>query len=226
MTVVSDFMKELYNPETLLRHFHVIVAGGSGGAPQNGPAAVRRFTVSDGLITASGFTTGLSGKLGRTKNRPVVKIRIVGGVPFGAPTADQFNAYYIPMVQTADVGNNASHYTLPTNGIPDIAITSQLTACTFGIGSDAMGATLVTHVQPNQNLGQNTGQAGFDLRVNNLATTVDNSFPNMKGKFVFQEDYNHSATVIGKLTNGNWKFYMQANKSGGHGRAVNGLTVI
>jgi hypothetical protein len=130
----------------LLRHFHVTVRGSGGAAPQNGQAAVRRFTVTDQDVTAPGFTTGFSGWRGKTKNRPVV--------------------------QVADVGNNSSHYTLPTNGIPDIVITSQLTACSFGIGSDAMGATLVTHLQPNQNLGRDLGQAGLDLRVQNLANTV------------------------------------------------------
>lgn len=226
MPVVADFLNELHSPETLLRHFHVTVRGGNGAAPPNGQAAVRRFTVTDQGVTAPGFTTGFSGWRGKTKNRPVVQVVLEPGIPAGAPNADQFNAYYIPMVQVADVGNNSSHYTLPTNGIPDIVITSQLTACSFGIGSDAMGATLVTHIQPDQNLGRDQGQAGLDLRVQNLATTVDNSFAVMRGKFAWQTDYERMGTVIGKLTNGNWQFYLQANHAGRYPRKVVGLTVI
>src|SRR5262249_16967283 len=54
-----------------------------------------------------------------------------------------------PMVQTSDVAGGASHYTLPTAGGPDIMLTSKLSGCRFGVGSDAVGSCLVSYVQPD-----------------------------------------------------------------------------
>lgn len=126
MPVVADFMNELNDPDNLLRHFYILIGGGAGAAPPNGQAAVRRFTVDDRNMNATGFTTGISGLRGVTKQRPVVGVTLQPGLPAGAPAANEFDAYYIPMVQTADVANNSSHYTLPTTGQPTLIVRRQM----------------------------------------------------------------------------------------------------
>ncbi len=209
MTVVADFIAEVQTPKTLFRHFLVVIAGGASGGPANGQAAIRRFVVTDGTKTGQGFTTGLSGLLGVTKARRKVLVTIMKGVPVGQPNANQFDAFYIPMVDTSGVALNASHYTLPTvlgPNEPDIMITSQLSGCTFGVASDANGATLVTHIRPDQTLGQ--GQ-----RQTNLDTTVTNSFQGNFDSFG-RPNYAHYGAVMGKLSGGRWKFYLQANRTG------------
>ncbi len=216
MTVISDFKSGLGDAESLLRHFYILIAGAAGGgvAPANGQATVRRFTIEDRGMTATGFTTGISGLRGKTKARPVVGIRLHPALPQGQPAADEFDAYYIPMVQTADVGNNSSHYTLPTTGTPTLMITSQLSGCSFGVGSDANGATLVTHIQPNQAIGAGLGQAGFGQRTADLANVVNTSFPQQKGVFAMGAQYQTRAAVIGQMKNNTWKFYLQAISGG------------
>jgi len=209
MPVVTDFINELQSPKTLFRHFHVTIGGGAGAAPPNGAASIRRFQVTDKLQSAQGFTSGLSGLVGKEKARPMVRVVVKSGIPVGNPNADEFDAFYIPMVNTVDVGNNASHYTLPTvllAGQPNIMITSQLSGCTFGVGSDAIGATLITHVRPNQSLEKAQRQGDLD-------NTVGNSFQGNFGTFS-RQNYAHYAAVIGRLSGGSWKFYLQANRTG------------
>jgi hypothetical protein len=225
MPVVTDFINELHDPEALLRHFYILIAGaGVGPAPPNGQAAVQRFRVDDRGMMAAGFTTGLSGLRGVTKQRPIVGVTLQG-VPVGGPGVDEFDAYYIPMVQTTDVAANTSHYTLPTAGQPTIMITSQLSGCSFGVGSDAHGATLVTHIQPNQAVGQGLGKAGFDQRTADLANVINNSFHHRKGVFKLGDQYQARAAVIGQLKNGKWKFYLQAT-SGGQARTLTNTSKI
>src|SRR5262249_37912823 len=124
-----------------------------------------------------GFTTGFSGLRGTQKNRLFVKITKLDGAAKTAPADYEFNAYYIPMVQTSDVQGGASHYTLPTTGLPNLMITSKLSGCTFGVGSDANGSKLVSHVQPDSTIADQA-QRGTDL-----ATNVRAGFTTMKGRF-------------------------------------------
>lgn len=112
------------------------------------------------------------------------------------------------MVSTSGVGLNASHYTLPTvlgPNEPDIMMTSQLSGCTFGVGSTALGATLVTHIQPDQSLAQHQRRPGLD-------NTINNSFQGNFDTFG-RPDYAHYGAVMGKLSGGGWKFYLQANRT-------------
>lgn len=60
---------------------------------------------------------------------------------------DEFRAWYIPMQQVG---------TMQANRLPkadksplSLMVTSQLTACIFGVGRDA-GGTIVAHIQPDQ----------------------------------------------------------------------------
>ncbi len=57
-------------PETLMRRCYLQIAGSGGAVPPNGQAAIAKFTVAvDDTQAVTGFTTGISGVLGRTKNR-------------------------------------------------------------------------------------------------------------------------------------------------------------
>lgn len=136
------------------------------------------------------------------------------------PGADEFNAYYVPMVQTSDVTANRSHYTLPTAGGPSVMITSKLSGCTFGVGSDATGAKLVSHVQPNLDLPKG------NQRKQNLATSVGSGFNAVEGAFRSGEEYAETGAVIGCRTGVAWKFYLQATDYAEEAHQIDNVTVI
>ena len=202
---VADVIKLLSDPPKLLRQCMLVIAGGSGAAPANGQAGTATFQVSmKDHVNATGFTTGLSGMAGLTKSRAVAKLLKLHGAARTSPAADEFNAYYIPMVQTADALGGASHYSLPTAGGPDVMITSKLSGCTFGVGSSATGATLVSHIQPDLSL------AAGPARATDLDTAVTGGFNAMTGQFRKGTEYTDYASVIGRRSGGVWKFFLQA----------------
>jgi hypothetical protein len=209
----AEVIALLDDPPTLLRKCYLHIAGGSGlNPPANGQASVATFSVKvvsmedrTDIQMVKGFTTGLSGFLGLQKDRWFVKINKLSGVAKDAPGPEEFNAYYIPMVQTADVAAGTSHYTLPTgNDALKNVITSKLSGCTFGVGSDGGGAVLVSHVQPNN------ATADADQRALDLSAAVNQGLPNPKGQFDKGGAYTDKAAVIGHLDGGEWKFYLQA----------------
>jgi len=212
----ADVIALFQTPEKLLRRCYLHIAGGStwtptynnsAPAPANGQATTATFKVSigGGLRTPRGFTTGLSGLLGKRKDREFVRITKQEGEAKAVLAADEFNAYYIPMVQTFDVREGASHYTLPTNGAPDVMITSKLSGCIFGVGSDADGALLVSHVKADADIADDL-QRGQDQQAH-----VDSGFTSKDGQFAKGQDYDDFAAVIGKRTGTDWKFYLQAS---------------
>lgn len=200
------------DPTTLLRKCYLHIAGGGGqNPPANGQAAPATFKVEvvsmenrAELQKVTGFTTGLSGLLGIEKERWFVKINKLTGPAKASPGANEFNAYYIPMVQTSDVAAGTSHYILPTGADAlDTVITSKLSGCTFGVGSDGMGAVLVSHVQPNPN----TPVAD---RAQELSDAVGQGLTTQTGEFKKGGAYSDKAAVIGHRTGNAWKFYLQA----------------
>ena len=199
----------LKDPPTLLRKCMLIIAGGASAAPANGQAAIATFKVSMKADSKTvGFTTGLSGMLGKTKDREAARFMKLGGAAKDTPGTDEFNAYYIPMVQTSDAASGSSHYSLPTDGGPDFMITSKLSGYTFGVGSSANGATLVSHIQPNTSIAPGPGRAA------NLSSAVTGGFDSITGKFSKGNEYTDYASVIGYRSDGAWKFYMQAVDTG------------
>jgi hypothetical protein len=205
------------DPPKLLRRCYLQIAGQATKSssrpnlpppPANGQAVIATFTIAlDDDKRVTGFTTGFSGCLGRTKDRPFVKITKLPGPANAQPGNDEINAYYIPMVQVSDIADQTSHYTLPTVGGPDIMFTSKLSGCRFAVGSDAQGAVLVSHVQPDLTIAQ--GQ-----RQTNLANAVTNSFLAAPQTFGLNATYTQMASVIGVRTGQNWRFYQQASQAG------------
>jgi hypothetical protein len=208
-------VKALFSdPEKLLRRCYLHIGGGATRSPTlpdlplppaNGQAEIATFTieVSD-FQTATGFTTGHAGRTGQTKTRPFVKIMKLSGHAKANPGPDELNAYYVPMVQTADIRGGTSHYTLPTRGEPAIMITSKLSGCRFGVGSSAEGALLVSHVQPNLAVGDQSRQT-------NLAAQLESGFAGRVRAFAQGETYTKLAAVIGVRSGKKWHFYQQAS---------------
>ncbi len=211
----ADVIQLFQEPEKLLRKCYLHIAGGAtrtptlphlAPPPANGQAQIATFRVEiDDAQAVKGFTTGFSGLVGKKKDRAFVKITKQAGPAKVAPAADEFNAYYIPMVQTSDVTNNTSHYTLPTGGgALDLMITSKLSGCTFKAGSDAHGATLVSHVQPDLSI------TDMAQRSQDLSTAVGTGFNDVSGQFRKRKEYSDKAAVIGRRTGTRWTFYLQA----------------
>jgi hypothetical protein len=120
------------------------------------------------------------------------------------PKSAPFDTFYISM-REFDVKSQswedaaATHFTLPANG-PTVMVTSKINGCTFGIGSDANGARLVSHLRPpggdvasrlQLDRGTRAGFAGGRLDVSVQSSGVMNG------------------TVIGIRTNAAWTFYAQ-----------------
>jgi hypothetical protein len=193
------------DPLAFLRHYKLQISGGDGAA-QSGKAC---FRFNDLGYTVAGFTTKLSGLTGKTKQRPVIEFQRIGPRdPNADPRTGTFNAWYIAMKQVNDPVQD-THFPLPDNRGPDLMLTSQLSGCTFGIGSKAQGVQLVSHIQPT---GNNRAQ---------LHTTVTGGMANGVHKIFEREnqpanryrDQMNRATVIGVRTGTHWRFYAQVFES-------------
>lgn len=73
----AEVIALLSDPEKLMRKCYLAIAGGATRGPKlpnaalpppNGNAVTHTFNVSVGSSAVSGFTTGMSGALGRTKD--------------------------------------------------------------------------------------------------------------------------------------------------------------
>lgn len=187
------------NPLDCLRHYQISIAGGS-----TSNSGVSAFSYYEKGGTVSGFTTGLSGALGKTKNRARVSLTRTGVEDPSADIADgKFNAHYVAMKQIGqDV--QTTHYALPGDG-PDIMLTSQLSGCSFGIGSNAKGAQLVSHIQPKS--GEATTESVQQLH--NAVTLGDDGGWNVFERQSDDTYKNHYATIVGVRTKAVWQFYVQ-----------------
>jgi hypothetical protein len=200
-------------PKELLRLCYLHIGGGATRTPRlqdlppppaNGQAEMATFSVTIGHQKIKGFV--LRGQ--ELKDRAYVKILKLKGPAKNAPDPHEFNAYYVPMVQTSDVRANTSHYTLPTAGLPNIMLTSRLSGCTFGVGSDGNGAVLVSHVQPDPTIKDD------NQRRQDLENSVTGGFQNLRGLFAIGGAYEQFAAVIGRRKGTAWKFYLQPAKDG------------
>jgi len=218
---VSHVLNELRsNPLEFMRHYKIMIAGGT----ENGASGVATFYFEDKLMTATGFTTGRSGAKGKTKERPIIKFYHRSPTQ-PAPDAAQglFNAHYCSMHTDGPMAAlGATHHPLPCGGVtdnanPDIMLTSQLSNCTFGVGTPSAGTQLVTHMQPN--LG-----GGHDR--NHLHATVTGGFANGVDAIFERENQGantgygnlaNRSTIVGVRSGGQWHFYSQSYQGGGAG---------
>lgn len=203
------------DPVAFLRHYRVDIAGGAGNA--SGVATFRYANAAQTdaeTIFARGFTTGLSGLLGLTKQRRLVKFQKVA-LPPRAKGPNEFDAHYVAMTQTTD-GAATTHVVAPGAGGPDILLTSQLSGCGFGIGSgNAHGDRLVSHIQPP---GPGVGVHG--ALVGGMAHGTDATFE--KNPAGGARDYagNNRATVVGLRRGAAWTFYAQIYSTAMNDRAL------
>jgi hypothetical protein len=209
VTMAAVLQEMRASPEAFLRHYHVVISGGA--QTQSGVAT---FQFADAATTTQGFTTGLSGIIGRTKARPKVRFSKVALPPLANPGVDQFDAHYVAMTQIGDAAAT-THHQLPGVGGPDIMLTSQLTGCTFGTGMPAAnGSLLVSHIQPPV-AAVGTRQDLHNTMANRLGA----------GGHIFERENQpaggygagaNAATIIGVRANNQWRFYAQVwSRAGG-----------
>jgi hypothetical protein len=212
MAAIDDALAEMRsNPEDFLRHYQVQIAGGT---PAIVPQRHSDFVIAQAPDeTYSGFQTGLSGKLGQTKERPRLRISMANPNQVAGQGEAIFQAYYIGMSEMGG-GALAHQVLLPGTGGPDIAVTSQLSGCSFGVGSaNSAGDRFVSHIQPPA--GQPTAATYQTMRTEATFNAMDAIFerPSRPGN----DDYGNAAnraTIIGIRENGNWRFYAQIYNMG------------
>ena len=191
------------DPETLMRRVSLKIFGG-----RTTLSSVYEFIVVDAGRTMPGFTTGVSGLLRQRKDRPVFNIKLrrtaFPGEIAAAEDGASFFAEYVAMRQVSD-GRHNTHRMLPAHGGPDIMVTSQLSGCTFGIGSNAGGNRLVSHIQPPQS------EKNLDIRRGQLSDATRRGFaPGSEfSKFERGGDYQNDAAILGIRRNGEWQIYAQ-----------------
>lgn len=114
-----------------------------------------------------------------------------------------FDVYYVSMReftngQWEDTGT--THFVLPGAAGADMMVTSKLNGCTFGIGMNAAGARMVSHLRPPPNAqlastvvpqGLEAGFAGGSIDYRVMSNGAENG------------------TILGFRAGGNWTFYTQ-----------------
>jgi hypothetical protein len=104
-------------------------------------------------------------------------------------------------------GQNA-HFFLPSNSGPDLMLTSQLTGCTFGYGSQVQGgACLVSPLQPAGS-GSGARAPGATSEIGQRALKHAVLGPMTNGT-ALETSGSAKVTVIGHRQAGTWTFYKQ-----------------
>lgn len=206
MATLANVLQEMRTqPLDFLRHYNVIIAG-AGPGRGSGPAV---FDFHDAGVTMPTFKTGLSGALGKKGESEVIWFTWNAVDSGQALTANQFRAYYLAMMQVSDP-RNAVRYTLPGNGGPDIMLTSQLSGCSFGFGTDTgSGAQLVSHVQPPRGGGSDARGKATEAVGLSIGFGLEGVLQRDAGSSKAVRSYGQAyATVIGVRTT-RWRYYAQ-----------------
>jgi hypothetical protein len=213
MATMEEALDELRgDPQSFLRHYVVTIAisGGTSGNGQQHPAT---FLIGpSGNPASPGFQTGLSGLAGRSKDRGQLRITTVTPGFAAAPGQSTFEAWYIPMSEMNDAPTR--RVLLPSSGGPDIALTSQMSGCTFAIGSPGYdGSRYVSHIRPPK--GEPDAKTYDDMRqkasFGDMETFFDRESRVGSRTYANRDNF---ATVIGVRRNGNWRFYAQTYNRG------------
>jgi hypothetical protein len=211
MPSTGELLAELRaNPGEFLRHYWVTVLGGAAAKTGRPSGEATFFCHYDEWTRIPGFTTGRSGRKGKKKNRHLVNFSKVEQPPKTDLSDSEFNAWYIAMA-VLGAKEKTTHFMLPGNDGPDLMLTSQLSGCTFGIGSGTnTGGYLVSHIQP-------TGGSTDDDVRNDLHETMVSRLGNVEALFERENrpgehDYGEQhtrATILGVRHNTNWQFWAQ-----------------
>ncbi len=111
-----------------------------------------------------------------------------------------------------------THHVLPTDG-PTIMVTTMLSGCTFGIGSNAGGARLVSHVRPPEGRRDNQARLLLDQ-------TIRGGFQGGgRLKVSVMSSLDERGTVVGIRTGDAWTFYAQQFSYVGGVGVVNSVQV-
>ena len=211
--MLSEALAEMHSdPARFLRHYLVMIAG---GVREVVPQKRATFSMTAGDQRFEGFQTGISGKAGLMKERPQLRIaKVPDGTTAGVGEV-VFQAWYIPMTDMSGGGGGLAHHvTLSGSDGPDIALTSQMSGCTLGIGSAlGDGSRFVAHIRPPS--GQPDAQAYANMRNDASLGTMDAFFerPSRPGNRSYGNPHNR-ATIIGVRRANRWRFYAQTYNFG------------
>lgn len=112
----------------------------------------------------------------------------------------------IPMLSEGSVHLNALNGISLPIGVAKIAVTGQLSGCSYFVARTAIG-TLVTHIRPTSNGAQLHEQMARGARFSNQGA----NFPYAQAAVFGRQFYNSHATVIGIYRLGAWEFWAQKN---------------
>lgn len=193
---LEALLKEMtQTPKDFLRHYSVMI---EGRAAQSGlsTAWLEKHDTLDEKLWVEGIT-----KTGGTKQRRFIRFLVCDSQPVDCRhPEDKFPIWFIRMQQMSDT-LMTTHYPLPTNGGPDIMLTSQLSGCSFGVGTPSSHTQLVSHIQP-----VTPNNPGLDPQVKSgLLFGEQGLFSRQKGDYGGAE----YATIIGIRTDKVWRFYNQ-----------------
>ena len=206
---VSDAIASLMDdPAEFLSKNALTIVGGSTLS-----SGLRIWYLTDsGTIKAALSGPGWSGSRTIRHWRAVVTAdtsnRSLFTVKKGSDDAAEFRAYYVAMRQI-DEGVGTTHFTLPSAGGADFMLTSQLTGCTFGVGSQAGGGggCLVSHIQP---AGSATGRAPGALGdIGKRALLMAVSKPLGPNATILETTGATKISVVGRRNGGIWTFTKQ-----------------
>ena len=120
------------------------------------------------------------------------------------PKSAALSAHYVSMREFSTStarweDSSATHYTLPNTG-PALMVTSKINGCTFGIGSNAKGARLVSHLRP-------PGQAAASRLQLDQGTRA--GFAGGKLDVSVMSSGEQNGTVLGIRAGSSWTFFAQ-----------------
>lgn len=206
----TTMMAELQaDPEAFLRHYVVSIAGGNPNLAQPFEKQAMFQIQTGDSQSYTGFQTGLAGLMSKTKDRPMIRFVKLGANSVAAAGNDVIDAWYVPMAQrTTRLVNR--HTLLPGNGGPDIALTSQLSGCTFSVGAaGADGGRIVAHIQPPTGA-QPTAADYRSMRDAASLGEMEHFFDReSRPGATSYGDPGNRATIIGIRSQGGWSFYAQ-----------------
>lgn len=135
--------------------------------------------------------------------------RFLRNYKLGDISVAEFRAFYVGMKQIDD-GAQTTHFALPGNQGPPLMLTSQLTGCTFGYGTQAVpgAGCLASHIQPAGS-GDGKRAPGALSELGKRAVRMAVSAPLGPGAVLLESSSTTQITVVGTRVGGTWSFIKQ-----------------